>query len=130
MLLSLNSCGTLIGLGMSGAISGNHTYLDGTSNSNDTKVILDKANFNVIGTAVGQASATYVFGIGGLSEQALKSNAIADMYKNANLTGSQAIIDVNFSCESKNILVYNQMNWTCQGIIIEFVDKCPKCCKE
>lgn len=120
MVFSLEGCSLISYLG-AGAVMGNRTYLDGTRNQNDTKVLLQENNFKVVGTAKGEAKATYVFGIGGLSPQAVKGNAIADMYENANLTGAQAIIDVSFSRHDKNIVVYNEVCWTCHGLIIEFV---------
>ena len=83
---------------------------------------MDKANFTVIGTANGSAKASYVFGIGGLSRKSLKGNAIADMYKNANLTGSQAIINVTFKQRASKILVYSKIEYTASGTIIEFID--------
>ena len=60
----------------------------------ETKVLLSEANYKIVGQAEGEWSATYVFGIGGLSKKSLTNNAISEMYKNANLTGNQQIINV------------------------------------
>jgi len=120
MLFSLEGCSIISNMGV-GAIMGGRTYLDGTAHQSDAKVLLQKNNFKVVGTAVGEAKATYVFGIGGLGEQAVKGNAISDMYQNANLSGAQAIINVSFTRHDKTILFYNEAYWTCRGLIIEFL---------
>ncbi len=99
-----------------------HFYNTSNYNISETQVVLDKANFTVIGTANGSAKASYVFGIGGLSRKSLKGNAIADMYKNANLTGSQAIINVTFKQRASKILMYSEIEYTASGTIIEFID--------
>ena len=91
-------------------------------NVTQTQVVLDKANFNVIGTVDGVATATYLLGIGGLSEKSLKGNAIADMYERANLKGSQAIINVNFKRCVEYVLIVQEIEYTASGVIIEFVD--------
>jgi len=88
----------------------------------ETQVVLDQANFKVVGQAQGTAKASYIFGIGGLSKKSLKGNAVADMYKNANLTGSQAIINVNFKQRASVILIAGQVEYTATGTIIEFVE--------
>ncbi len=95
-----------------------------TSNSNivQTEVQLSKKNYKIIGTVSGESTQNYVFGIGGLSKKGLESAAMADMYKNANLTGSQAIINTNISMKNKMILIYTQAKATATGTIIEFTE--------
>lgn len=46
----------------------------------------------------------------------------AEMYKNANLKGSQAIINVNVSYKNKYILIHNQSKAIATGTVIEFID--------
>lgn len=99
-----------------------HMYNVNNHNVTETQVVLDNANFKVVGTAQGSAKATYIFGIGGLSKKSLKGNAVANMYKNANLTGSQAIINVNFKQRASIILFAGQIEYTASGTIIEFVE--------
>ena len=99
-----------------------HMYNAMNFNVTQTQVVLDKANFNVIGTVDGVATATYILGIGGLSEESLKGNAIADMYKRANLKGSQTIINVNFKRSVAQVLIVQKIDYTASGVIIEFVD--------
>ena len=85
-------------------------------------MVLDKANFTVIGTVSGSAKASYILGIGGLSQKSLKGNAVTEMYENANLTGSQAIINVVFKQRVSNVLIYSEIEYTASGTIIEFFD--------
>ncbi len=88
---------------------------------NETHVVLDKANFEVIGQAEGSWSAEYVLGFGGYKKETLKENAIQQMYKNANLKSSQAIINVNYSTSVRTVLgFYTEYTVTAYGTIIEF----------
>lgn len=95
-----------------------------TSNVNQvqTEVVLAKKNYKVIGTVMGECSQNYIFGIGGLSKQSMENSAVAEMYRNANLTGSQAIINTNVSYKNKMILVYSQAKCIASGTIIEFTE--------
>ncbi len=70
----------------------------------------------------GESKQNYWFGIGGLSKKSLGESAMSEMYKNANLTGSQAIINVNVSYKDKYILIHNQAKAIATGTVIEFVD--------
>ncbi len=62
-----------------------------SNNLTQTQVVLSDDNFKVIGHAYGEATATYICGIGGLSKKALYNNAISEMSKNANLRGAQTL---------------------------------------
>jgi hypothetical protein len=86
----------------------------------ETKVLLSEANYKIVGQAEGEWSATYVFGIGGLSKKSLTNNAISEMYKNANLTGNQQIINVTTTSSVENWLVYTKHRVIARGYIIEF----------
>ena len=99
-----------------------HLYNASNHNVSETQVVLDKANFTVIGTVSGSAKASYILGIGGLSQKSLKGNAVTEMYENANLTGSQAIINVVFKQRVSNVLIYSEIEYTASGTIIEFFD--------
>lgn len=94
-------------------------------NVTQTQVVLDKANFKIIGRAEGVASATYILGIGGLSEDSLKGNAVDDMYRTANLKGSQAIININFKYSIISIPgapgIFDKVEYRASGTIIEFM---------
>ena len=95
-----------------------------TSNTTltQTHVELSKKNFRVIGTVYGENVQTYWFGIGGLSRKSMDETAITDMYMNANLTGSQVIINTNVSHKNKWILFYSQTKAIATGTIIEFTE--------
>ena len=89
-------------------------------NMPETKLILKEANYKIVGQVEGEWSATYVFGIGGLSQKALTTNAISEMYKNANLTGNQQIINVTTTLSIENWFVYSRHRAIAHGYIIEF----------
>ena len=97
-------------------------YNTDNHNVTQTQVMLNKANFKIVGTVTGSDRATYVFGIGGLSRKALQGNAVADMYKNANLTGSQAIINVNLRQSVSAILCIGTIEYVASGTVVEFCD--------
>ncbi|HIC12951.1 MAG TPA: hypothetical protein EYO75_06230 [Sulfurimonas sp.] len=63
-----------------------------------TQVQLSKANFDIVKSVEGEASASYFLGIG-LSKENLVARAKKDMLKKANLHGSQAL--VNITTDSK-----------------------------
>lgn len=91
------------------------------NNVPEINLILKEANYQIVGEATGEWSATYVFGIGGLSEKALETNALSEMYKNAQLTGTQQIINVTTTISKQQILVYTKKRVIAHGYIIEFV---------
>lgn len=97
---------------------------EATANQNvtQTEVVLAKKNYKVVGVATGVSAQNYWFGIGGLSKKSLGESAMSDMYKNANLKGSQAIINVNVSYKNKFILIHNQAKAIATGTVIEFTD--------
>ena len=93
-----------------------------SNNVPETKLILKEANYQIVGEATGEWTATYVFGIGGLSKKALKTNALGEMYKNAQLTGTQQIINVTTTVSTKTILgIYTKQSVIAHGYVIEFV---------
>lgn len=96
-----------------------------TSNANltQTQVQLTKKNFRVVRNVSGESTQNYVFGIGGMSRKSMDETAISDMYRNANLKGSQVIINTNVSHKSKMILIYNQVKAIATGTVIEFTDE-------
>lgn len=91
-------------------------------NVTQTEVVLAKKNYKVIGQVSGESSQNYFFGIGGMSKKSMGESAMSDMYKNANLKGSQAIINVNVCYKNKFILIHNQAKAIATGTVIEFVD--------
>lgn len=91
-------------------------------NMAQTEVVLAKKNYKVVGTVTGESQQNYWFGIGGLSHKSVADAAVAEMYRNANLTGSQAIINTSVSYKNKMILIYTQAKCQAQGTIIEFTE--------
>lgn len=113
---------SLVAVFFTSCMSGINTtgYKDTTA---ETKVILKEANYKVVGMVEGEWSATYVLGIGGLSKKALTQNAVSEMYKNANLTGSQQIINVTTTVSVENWLgFYSKKHAIARGYIIEFTE--------
>ena len=97
-------------------------HKEATSNFNQlqTQVVLDKANYDIVGTASGECSQVYILGIGGLSKKSVSESAMSDMYKNANLSGSRAIINSNVQYKTSTILgVYTKVTAIAYGTIIE-----------
>lgn len=92
-------------------------------NQQQTEVVLAKNNYKVIGTVKGESKQTYVFGIGGMSKKSLNQSALTEMYKNANLTGSQAVINVTIQYKNKMITpLYIQSKAIAYGTVIEFTE--------
>lgn len=94
----------------------------GNQNLTQTEVVLAKKNYKIVGQATGTSTQNYWFGIGGLSKKSLGQSAMSEMYQSANLSGSQAIINVNITYKNKLILIHNQAKAIATGTIIEFVD--------
>ena len=102
---------------------GHSFYPTDNHNFATTNVTLSEGNFHVVGIAEGKASATYVLGIGGLSKRALRSNAYTQMIKNANLTGSQMVVNATMENKIRGFapfMIVTEVKY--QGIIIEFDD--------
>ena len=112
-------CATVITI-MIVASCGASRNLTSNTNVQQTNVVLSQKNYHVVKTVQSEVSATYWFGIGGLSKKALKSNAIADLTEKAQLTGSQALINVSVKSSAKVILIYNKSTFIATGTVIEF----------
>lgn len=87
-----------------------------------TTLHLSRENFRVVGNVEGSAHATYVFGIGGVSRRAVRENAIADMYRNAHLTGAQAVTNVTTTVKTRFYLFWWEHDFIASGQIIEFTE--------
>ena len=110
-VLGLSSCG----------ISQN---LTSNQNQNQTSVVLSQDNYRIIGTASGEVTGRYVFGLGNIRKQALRANAIDEMTKNAKLNGSQAIVNTTVKQSVKMITpIYVEVTVTATGNIVEFTNK-------
>lgn len=89
-------------------------------NQNQTSVVLSQANYKVVGTASGKVKNCYVLGFGGLSKKSLRENAVGNMMKDANLQGSQAVINVNIVDKYKNYFLWGKREMKAEGTVIEF----------
>jgi protein involved in sex pheromone biosynthesis len=116
--LKIALVGALLFTGSSCATHSAHTS---NLKSQNTQVILSQDNFIVRERIQGKASATYVFGLGGLSKKSLLESARANMYENANLEGgSKALINETFSVKNSFFFFFwkNQVNVSAD--IVEF----------
>jgi uncharacterized protein YbjQ (UPF0145 family) len=100
-----------------------HLYSSSNASVAKTEVVLSQKNFKVIGQAEGVATITQVLGIGGCSQKQVRSNAVGEMFKNANLTGSQTIININVKQAVSGVLpFYYRTTYSATGTIIEFTE--------
>ncbi len=89
-------------------------------NQQETTVVLSQANYEIVKSVEGECSQTYVLGFGGLSKKSLRESAMSQMVKNANLTGSQAIVNTNVSYKTQHYIVVHKIKATATGTVIEF----------
>lgn len=110
-LFLLNSCGI-------------HTTHVGNINGNMTNVELSKKNFQVVERVSGTSTATYIFGIGGLSNKALIEKAKSKMLQKADIVGgSKAIVNLTTESHLSDIFpFYFRRTVTISGHIVEFVE--------
>lgn len=88
-----------------------------------TQVVLTQKNFRVVGQAYGESLTKKVFGIGGCSRKAIEANAVSEMFKNANLSGAQTIVNINtkkYVCGCAPF--YAEYRVVATGQIIEFTE--------
>ena len=102
------------------ASCGVSSHITANANLNQTNVVLSQKNFHIVKTVEAEVSATYIFGIGGFSQKALKDNAVAKLTENAGLTGSQALVNITFKSSNKMILFYNKVTCYAEATVIEF----------
>ncbi len=98
-------------------------YLAANLHQSQTQVVLTQKNFRVVGQAYGESLATKILGIGGCSKKAIEANAVSEMYKNANLSGAQTIVNINTKKYDSGFKpFYNQIRVVATGQIIEFTE--------
>lgn len=101
--------------------AGIHTMSTGNYMANSPTVELSQNNFHVVKQVSSSATCTYICGVGGLSNKALKQNAVADMITKANLTGSQTIINITTKVSRTMItFFYIRVTVIAQGTVVEF----------
>ena len=104
---------TFICVGMLFCSCNMHQSLTTTVNSNQTDVVLSQANYRIVKTVTGEAK-------GANARKLVINSAYADLIKNAELTGSQALIYVNI--ERIKRLVSNRTHVVMSATVIEFID--------
>ncbi|RCW91326.1 hypothetical protein DFQ08_103154 [Winogradskyella arenosi] len=99
-----------------------HYGLPQNYNQNTTEVVLTKNNFKVVKIVKGEASATYIFGIGGLSKNGLVAEAKAKMLQSAGMEGaSRTVVNEIVEVKSSGFLFVNKYKVIVSGQIIEFL---------
>ena len=101
------------GCGLNMNVANNH-------NLNQTNVVLSQNNFHIVKTVETEVSASYFFGIGGLGRRALHDNAVAELTKKADLTGSQALVNVTVHDSAKFLLIFTKVTCNAKATVIEF----------
>lgn len=100
-----------------------HNGLTSNQNIHGTQVVLSEKNFKVVSNVLGESEATYVFGIGGLSKNAMIAEARAQILKKAAMIGRSRAL-VNETVEIKNtvyfVVVKRKVTVTAQ--VVEFVN--------
>ncbi len=87
-----------------------------------TQVDLSQANYTVVDTVTGEASASRFIGIG-LSSFDLAGRAKRDMIDQANLgQGSRAVINVTIDRELSSYIIYDTTTVYVTAEVIEFTD--------
>ncbi|MBO4535848.1 MAG: hypothetical protein J5702_01435 [Bacteroidales bacterium] len=90
-------------------------------NQLQTSVVLSQSNFIVVKNVCGEASATYFLVFGGYRTAEAKAAAMNEMILNAELTGSQAIVNANISTHVQTVLgIYTKVTAYATGTVIEF----------
>lgn len=85
-----------------------------------TSVVLSQANFHVVKTVSAEVSSTYFLGLGGINRKSLRNNAVAELTKKANLTGSQALVNITVKSAVKTIFILNEVTFYAEATVIEF----------
>ena len=98
-----------------------HSGLVNNFNNNTTKVELSKNNFKIVDYVKGSAHCTYVFGIGGLSKEALVEKAKAEMYRKDDLQGkAKAIAYISIDTKFSTFPILKKVTVTASGHVVQF----------
>lgn len=105
---------------LAGFVSGCSMTRGNIGHSIITDVQLSEANFKVLGSVTGEASANYILGIGP-SDQDLLSQAKRDMLSRADLVGgAKAIINVTTDIKFNGFILWRQRTAYVSAEVIEF----------
>jgi PBP1b-binding outer membrane lipoprotein LpoB len=99
-----------------------HYGLPKNYNQNTTEVVLTKNNFKVVKLVKGEASATYIFGIGGLAKNGLVAEAKAKMLESAGMEGTaRMVVNEIVEVKSSGFFFVNKYKVIVSAQIIEFL---------
>ena len=84
-----------------------------------TEVQLNQANFDVLRSVTGEASASYFLGIGP-SKQNLYATAKQDMLRKAKLKGSQALVNITSDKKNSGFIIWSQQKIYVSAEIVQF----------
>jgi len=88
-----------------------------------TDVLLSQDNYRIVKYVEGEWSALYVLGVGGLRKETVTRNAVSEMYKNAELTGNQQIINITTVTSIRFFVVAWRLRAVARGYVIEFLNE-------
>jgi len=98
-----------------------HSGLVNNFNNNTTTVELSKNNFKIVDYVKGSAHCTYVFGIGGLSKDALVEKAKSEMYRKADLQGkAKTIANISIDTKYSSFPIVKRVTVTASGHVVQF----------
>jgi hypothetical protein len=81
---------------------------------------LSANNFRIVKLAKGEATATRVFGLGGLGKEALVAEAKADLLQNYPLKDGQVLANITVDFKNSFVFFINTTKATVTADIIEF----------
>lgn len=99
-----------------------HLGLTHNENHHQTQVVLDEKNYTIVKYVEGDATARYLFGVGGgASKRGIIARARENMLRNAGLLGkSRAVINETVELRTKQFLVFTEVRYIVSGYIVEF----------
>lgn len=107
-----------LSLAMSGCMGYNYSNVN---DRNETSVTLSENNYKVVKRVSGEVSCHRILGLfGGMSNEYLRNSAISKMYDNAQLTGSQTIVDIHVVKSQRDCIIYSDNYMKATGTVIEF----------
>ncbi len=89
--------------------------------ANAPTVELKQNNFHIVKHVTASETCRYICGFGGYSRAKMRENAIAEMIQNANLEGSQAVVNI-VTRENVRMFTpfYIERTVTVHGTVVEF----------
>ncbi len=101
-----------------------HTPVAANLYQNNTNVVLQDNNYQIVQKVRGEAQADYFFYFGGFRKKGLIEEARAEMLESANLVGSsKAVINETVETSLTTIAgIYTNVKVTVSGYVIEFTE--------